>query len=195
MKHNNLPILWFFLGFGIFMFTRSSKILPLIGIAIIVAPIFILRFVRTQTPKKGILFTVLGFILSFNIALWGLYGDEFLIFGVISSSMLAIVYSLPYIADRLIYPKLKGLLSTLTFPIITTAIYFLISLEGPFDGTVYFAVFGYGHLYFKQIASIAGLWGFVFIFSWFVKGDVDSKTTYDLRNGFNMVQYKMFLFA
>jgi len=180
IKNKYLPILWFFLGFGIFMFSRSSKILPFIGIAIIVAPIFILGFVRTQTPKKGIFLTILGFILSFNIALWGLYGDESLILGVISSSMLAIIYSLPYIADRLIYPKLKEILSTLTFPIITTAIYFLISLEGPFDGSVYFAVFGYGHLYFKQIASIAGLWGFVFIFSWFA-----SVINYSWENGFN----------
>ena len=188
-KHNILPILWFVLGFGIFMFSRSSKILPFIGIAIIVAPIFILGFVRTQTLKKGILFTILGFILSFNIALWKLYGDEFLIFGVISSSMLAIVYSLPYIVDRLIYPKLKGILSTLTFPIITTAIYFLISLEGPFDGTVYFAVFGYGHLYFKQIASIAGLWGFVFIFSWFA-----SVINYCWENGFSWGENKKVTF-
>jgi apolipoprotein N-acyltransferase len=168
-KHKYLPILWFFLGFGIFMFSRASRVIPFIipgGIAILIAPAFILRFIRTQTPKKGILFTILGFILSFNIALWGLYGDEFFVFGVISSSMLAIVYSLPYIADRLIYPRLKGLVPTLTFPIVTTAIYFLISLEGPFDGTAYFAVFGYGHLYFKQIASLAGLWGFIFFFSW-----------------------------
>ena len=118
-KHKYLPILWFFLGFGIFMFSRASRVIPLIipgGIAILIAPVFILRFIRTQTPKKGILFTILGFILSFNIALWGLYGEEVIVFGVISSSMLAIVYSLPYIADRLIYPRLKGAVSTLTFP-------------------------------------------------------------------------------
>jgi apolipoprotein N-acyltransferase len=184
-KHKYLPVLWFLLGFGIFMFSRTSKILPFVGIAIIVAPIFILGFVRTQTPKKGIFLTILGFILSFNIALWGLYGGEFLIFGVISSAMLAIAYSLPYIADRLIYPKFKGFLSTLTFPVITTAIYFLISLEGPFDGTVYFAVFGYGHPYFKQIASIAGLWGFVFIFSWFA-----SVINYNRENEFSWGKIK-----
>ena len=28
-----------------------------------------------------------------------------------------------------------------------------------------------------------------------IKGDVGSKTTYDSRNRFNIVQYKMFLFA
>jgi apolipoprotein N-acyltransferase len=155
------------------MFTRRSEIVPTIGIAIIIAPIFILRFIRTQTTKKGILLTFLGFILSLNIALWGLFelSDKSisLIINLVRSSLLAIPFSLPYIADKLIYPKFKekGILSTLTFPIIATAIFFLFSLEGPFDGDAIFAVFGYGNLIFKQIASIAGLWGFVFIFSWF----------------------------
>jgi apolipoprotein N-acyltransferase len=155
------------------MFTRRSEIVPTVGIAIIIAPIFILRFIRTQTKKKGILLTFLGFILSLNIALWGLFelGDKSisLIISLVRSSLLAIPFSLPYIADKLIYPnfKEKGILPTLTFPIIATAIFFLFSLEGPFDGDAIFAVFGYGNLIFKQLASIAGLWGFVFIFSWF----------------------------
>ena len=172
-KHNDLPVLWFFLGFGIFMFTRRSEIVPTIGIAIIIAPIFILGFIRTQTTKKGILLTFLGFVLSLNIALWGLFElsdkSSSLIINLVRSSLLAIPFSLPYIADKLIYPKFKekGILSTLTFPIIATAIFFLFSLEGPFDGDAIFAVFGYGNLIFKQLASIAGLWGFVFIFSWF----------------------------
>jgi len=172
-KHKTLSVLWFLLGFGIFMFTRRSEIVPTVGIAIIIAPIFILRFIRTQTTKKGILLTFLGFILSLNIALWGLFelGDKSisLIISLVRSSLLAIPFSLPYIADKLIYPKFKekGILPTLTFPIIATAIFFLFSLEGPFDGDAIFAVFGYGNLIIKQLASIAGLWGFVFIFSWF----------------------------
>lgn len=172
-KHNNLPVLWFFLGFGLFMFTRRSEIVPTIGIAIIIAPIFILRFIRTQTTKKGILLTLLGFILSLNIALWGLFevSDKSmsLIFNLVRSSSLALLFSLPYIADKLIYPKFKekGILSSLTFPVITTAIFFLFSLEGPFDGDAIFAAFGYGNLILNQMASIAGLWAFVFIFSWF----------------------------
>jgi apolipoprotein N-acyltransferase len=173
IKSNNLPVLWFLLGFGIFMFTRRSEIVPTIGIAIIIAPIFILRFLRAQTTKKGIVLTFLGFILSLNIALWGLFelSDKSIsmIINFVRSSMLAILFSLPYIADKLIYPKFKekGLLSTLLFPIITTAIFFLFSLEGPFDGDAVFAVFEQGNFIFKQIASVAGLWGFVFIFSWF----------------------------
>ncbi|GAH92205.1 unnamed protein product, partial [marine sediment metagenome] len=112
--------------------------------------------------------TFLGFLLSLNIALWGLYGNELILFSLVNSSLLVILFSLPYIADRLIYPKFKekGILSTITFPIITTAIFFLFSLEGPFDGIAYFAVFEYGILSFKQIASIAvrhWVWRLVYI--------------------------------
>jgi len=155
------------------MSSRASKIIPFIGVAIIIAPIFILGFIRSQSTKKGILLTVLGFLLSVNIALWGLFdvGDEIssIIFNIGRSSVLALLFSIPYIADRLIYPKLREtrILSTLSFPIAATAVMFLISLEGPFDGDMISAVYGYGHLIFKQIASIAGLFGFVFIFSWF----------------------------
>jgi len=190
-KHNNFNVLWFFLGFGIFMFTRRSEIVPTIGIAILIAPIFILHFIRTQTTNKGILLTCFGFILSLNIALWGLFelSDESLSLGInlLRSSLLAIPFSLPYIADKLIHPTFtqKGILSTLTFPIITTTILFLFSLEGPFDGDAIFAAFGYGTFIFKQIASIAGLWGFVFIFSWFA-----SIINYSWENNFNWKHIK-----
>ena len=169
----NLPFIWFFLGFGLFMFTRRSEIVPTIGIAIVIAPIFILGFVRTQSTKRGICFTFIGFLISLNIALWGLFEvsdpSSYLVINPVRSSLLAIPFSLPYIADKLIYPKFKekGIFSTLTFPILTTATYFLVSLEGPFDGDAIFAVFEQGHPIFRQIGSIAGLWGFVFIFSWF----------------------------
>lgn len=172
-KNNYLSLLCFFLGFGLFMLTRRSEIVPTIGIAIVLAPIFILGFIRTQSTKRGICFTIIGFAISLNIALWGLFevGDpsSSLIFNLVRSSLLAIPFSLPYVADKLICPKFKerGILSTLTFPTLTTAIYFLFSLEGPFDGDAVFAVFEQGHPIFRQIGSIAGLWGFVFIFSWF----------------------------
>ena len=124
-----LPVAYFLLGFGIFMFTRMSKLVPFIEIAILIAPIFILRFSRTQPAKRGIWLTLLGFLLSFNIALWGLFDfDDSSVmasFSMIRSSLLAIVWFLPFMADRLIYPKFKdkGVFSTLTFPIITTALF------------------------------------------------------------------------
>jgi apolipoprotein N-acyltransferase len=172
-KREYLPLVWFVLGFGMFMSTRASHFIPHWGPAIIIAPIFILAFGRSLSTKQGNLLTVLGFILSLNIAMWGLYdlgdGTTTIILNVVRSSIQATLFSLPYIADRLIYPRLKGnrVVSSLSFPIAVTAIHFLISLEGPYDGDMVSGVYGFGGLVFKQIASIAGLWGFVFVFSWF----------------------------
>ncbi len=172
-KKEYLPVIWFVLGFGMFMSTRTSHFIPHWGPAIIIAPIFILAFGRSLSTKQGNLLTLLGFILSLNIAMWGLYelgdGIATITLNLVRSSIQGMLFSLPYIADRLVYPKLERnrVLSTLSFPIAATAIHFLISLEGPYDGDMVSGVYGFGGLVFKQIASIAGLWGFVFVFSWF----------------------------
>ncbi|NPD46130.1 carbon-nitrogen hydrolase family protein [Lentimicrobium sp. S6] len=172
-KH--LPIVYFLLGFGIFMFTRLSNLVPFINIAILIAPIFILRFIRTQPRKKGVWLTLLGFILSMNIALWGLFNfDEVwmtIVFGGIRSTLLAIIWFLPFMMDRLIYPryKNKGIISTLIFPIVTTAMFYITSLEGPFDdggGTLSSFSYDYHSLAFNQVRSLFGVWILVFIHSW-----------------------------
>jgi apolipoprotein N-acyltransferase len=168
-----LPLILFILGFGIFIFTRLSKLVPTIPIAILIAFVFILRFTRTQPTKRGIWLTLLGFILSINIGLWGLFdmggGISSLLFNLIRSSLLAVLYFLPFMTDRLIYPKFKnkGLLSTLIFPVITTALFFLLTIEGPFEGAVQPGKFVFGSIAFKQLLSLFGVWGFVFVTSWF----------------------------
>jgi apolipoprotein N-acyltransferase len=175
ISKKHLPILYFMLGFGIFMFTRLSTLVPLIDIAILVAPVFILRFSRTQPAKRSIWLTLLGFVLSMNIALWGLFelDDKWmtLVFGLVRSTVLAIIWFLPFMFDRMIYPSFrnKGVWSTLVFPVITTAVFFLSSLEGPFDdgsGTLSSFGYSYGSLAFMQIRSVFGIWILVFMHSW-----------------------------
>ncbi len=167
------PIIWFVLGFGIFMFTRMSKIVPTIPVAILIAPIFILRFSRTQPTRRGNLLTLLGFVLSINIGLWGLFdlddGALSLLFEIVRSSLLGVLYFLPYVIDRWVYPKFRniGTSAALIFPTVTTAIFFLSSLEGPFDGAVQAGKFVYGPLIAQQLLSLLGIWAFIFISSWF----------------------------
>jgi apolipoprotein N-acyltransferase len=180
------PVILFLLGFVTLMFTRRSEIVPTINIAILIAPIFILRFIRTQPVRRGIILTLLGFLLSMNIALWGLFNISdksiMLVFDLIRSSLIAILYFMPYMIDRLQYPKVrdKVIVSTLIFPVAATAIFFLLSLEGPLEGDTAKDIFAYGPLMFKQLASVFGLWGFVFIFSWFA-----SIMNYAWENEFN----------
>jgi apolipoprotein N-acyltransferase len=191
-KHS--PVLLFILGFGIFMFTRLSKWIPSIDIAIIIAPIFILRFIRSLPAKRGIWLTLLGFILSMNFALWGLFElDEAwmtLVFGLVRSTVLALIWFLPFMLDRLLYPRFanKGPWSSLIFPTLTTAIFFLSSLEGPFDdgsGTISSFGYGYGSLAFIQVRSLFGIWILVFIHSWLF-----SIVNYFWENQFNWMKIR-----
>jgi len=83
--------------------------------------------------------------------------------------MLAIIWFLPFMIDRLIYPKFKdiGILSTFTFPVVSTAMFFLSSLEGPFDdGSGTLSSFSFGSITFLQAHSLFGVWIFVFLYSW-----------------------------
>jgi apolipoprotein N-acyltransferase len=85
--------------------------------------------------------------------------------------MLVIVWFFPFMVDRLIYPKLKNhkKLATLTFPIINTALLFLITFEGPFDdgsGTTNSFGYSFGSLAFMQVRSLFGIWILIFVHSW-----------------------------
>ena len=166
-------VVWFLLGFGFFMFTRMSLLLPTMPIAILIAQVFILRFIRTQPAGRGNLLTFLGFFATINVALFGIFdmggGTASVTCNVIRSTLLAILYFLPYMADRLIYPLFKGVkgLSTLIFPVITTALFFLLAIEGPFEGFYQMGKFLYGPIAFKQMISLFGMPGAVFVTSWF----------------------------
>jgi len=171
MKKTHLWMI-FLTGFGLFMFTRSSVLVPTIQIMIAIAPIFILRFSRSLPVKKGILLTLLGFILSMNIALWGLFELEdatmMMTLSVVRSTLLAILYFIPFMLDRILYEKYRehGEINIIIFPVAITAVMFLASLEGPFDGMVGKTIYEMGNLQFKQLASVFGLWGFIFFYSW-----------------------------
>lgn len=165
--------LLFILGFGTFIFTRLSKLVPTIPVSILISFIFILRFSRTQ-PKKKTWLTLIGFILAMNIGLLGLFdigsSTSYLIFNLARSSLLAVLYFLPFLVDRFIYPKFKEnkYLSILIFPTIVTAIFFLSTLEGPFEGNIQPGKFVFGTLALKQILSLFGVFGFVHFTSWIV---------------------------
>jgi apolipoprotein N-acyltransferase len=185
MKMKNYwPLAWFVLGFGIFIFTRMSKLVPTIPIAILIAPVFILRFSRTQPVGRGNLLTLFGFYLSISIGLWWLYETNTL-FNAVKILLLALLYALPFMIDRSIYERftkngISSELTTLTFPVISTAIHFLSSLEGFFEGTIQIGKFVFGPIILQQLLSLFGICGFIFLASWFA-----STINYVWENGFD----------
>ena len=103
-KKNYWSVAWFLLGFGVFVFTRMSKLVPTIPIAILIAPVFILRFSRTLPVRRGNPLTLFGFYLSINIGLWWLYETSTL-FNAIKILLLTLLYSLPFMIDRSLHEK------------------------------------------------------------------------------------------
>jgi apolipoprotein N-acyltransferase len=85
-----------------------------------------------------------------------------------------------FFIDRLIYPKIKGFMATLIFPLAFTAFDFLTNLYNAFGTT---GILGYSQiefLSFSQLASITGMWGITFMIAWF--GSVASWFIDNYRN-------------
>jgi apolipoprotein N-acyltransferase len=161
----------FILGFGLFMLCRRSDFLPYVPWMIILAPILILRLSRILPFWRSILLTALGFVLAFNIALWGVMdtGDPTLtlVVNLVRNTLIALLYTIPYWIDRAITPRLgAGFYRTLVFPAAVTALMFLSSLVPPLNGTQAKNVFATAPAPLIQIYALAGLWGFVFLWSW-----------------------------
>ncbi len=174
MQRRNLEALCcFLLGFGLFIFTRMSLLVPTIPFMILIAPIFILRFIRTQPAVRGNLLTFLGFVAAMNIGLFGLFdlgeGIASLVFNLMRSTLLALLYYIPFSIDRWLYPRFSRLrgLASLVFPITTTAVFFLLTREGPFEGAIQAGKFVFGPLALRQGLSLLGVSGAVFMTSWF----------------------------
>ncbi len=74
--------------------------------------------------------------------------------------------SLPYLADRLIVPRLRGFIATLAFPAAYTSMEYFSSL-GSFGAFTSIANTQYGNLALMQLASVTGIWGITFLITWF----------------------------
>jgi apolipoprotein N-acyltransferase len=88
-------------------------------------------------------------------------GDKVII---ISSSLMG---AIPFVLDRLLSPRLKGLWATLVFPLAATALEFLSMGSGSPMGS--WGATGYsqaGNLILLQILSVTGMWGITFLMMW-----------------------------
>ncbi len=159
---DRLSYLWLAIAAVLFLFASGRWAIPL---AAWLAPLFLLRFVRTQRPLPGLLLAWLvraavgAVVLQGTILLSGI-GYYTLVVLLTGLTML------PYLADRLITPRLQGFVATLVFPLAFTTLEYLSSF-GP-NGTIYsIANTQYGNLPLMQVVSVTGIWGITFLITWF----------------------------
>lgn len=167
---------WLWLAIGaILLFFGSLQ--PTLAIAAWLAPIFLLRFTRTQRPWVGLL--VLALVSSIVLfANWAIGMAPVTMLGI--SGVLAALLLLPgYMADRLLVPRLHGFTATLVFPLAMTTVQWLASLlAAPLAAALMPSIFSVaatfgspaytqaGNLSLLQIISVTGLWGLTFLITW-----------------------------
>lgn len=165
-KSNKLfPILMLLTGSLLVGFSAGRWLAPL---AAWIGPVLIMRFYRDQKVGRGYLFIIAAYILAFLIGFGGMW---FAIWGVGLMVGLGIFYgflwSLPYLADRLISPRLRGFSSTFIYPLAAVTLEFINIHTNPVGDWGATGFSQYGNLALMQLVSVTGMVGITFLMGWF----------------------------
>ena len=152
--------LWLFVGAGLLLFSNGRWIIPL---ATWLAPIFLIRFARTQPALKG-----LGLLLVTNV-LANLFFWQGIILGGFYLPVaigVGVIFWLPYLADRLLVNRLRGFAATLVFPLLQVSLEYIITIVSPLGSWGSLAYTQHSFLPLLQLLSITGMWGLSFLIAW-----------------------------
>jgi apolipoprotein N-acyltransferase len=162
-KH--LTYLWLLIGAVLYVFTVGNHIIPA---AVWIAPVFIIRFPRSQSVVMGSLIILIVTLITQAVAYLGTFpvsrtpGLIFYIAGIVTGIFIVI----PYIADRIIIKRYNGIFATLVFPVCMLCVLYLYS-QIPFFGSSFIGFFHYGLSSSQKILSIFGFNSLVFLILWF----------------------------
>jgi len=167
---------WLVLGGLLLVFSSGKWTVPL---APWLALLFLLHFSKTNNLLIGCLGVWLALFIALAIAYQGVIMlPPAAFFGIVA--LISATYTLPFIADHILAPRLPGLTSTLVFPLTFVILEWIngrVSLFGTWGS---FAYTQYGNLPLMQLASVTGLWGITFLLAWF--GSIGN---WVWMNGFN----------
>lgn len=161
--------LWLLLYAGLTLFAGGRW--PVALLAWLPA-VFGLRFLRGRRRLlPAFLLFYLATVVPAAAAWYGLLAAPLPVF-VLTIAANALIGLLPYLADRLLAPRLardgrSPFYATLLFPLAATAIEFLSLNANPMGSFGAQAYSQYGLLPLMQLVSLTGLWGLTFLLSWF----------------------------
>ncbi len=163
MKINYREFIWFGVALFLAFFIDGRWRIPL---AAWLAPIFWIRFMRSQKPLPGIIWLFVGTFLASFFSMQGIIPQD-LVSYLVTVLMMVVVDILPYLADRLMAPQINGFASTLVFPTVFVSLEYLNSLTSPFGTWGALAYTQVDNLPLIQLVSITGIWGISFLITWF----------------------------
>jgi len=162
-KSDRWSYLWLAIGAILLLLANGRWIIPL---AAWLAGVFIIHFLRMQKPARGLILGLLTSIVVTIVAWQGLIPVPGVFYYLVAAGI-GTTFVLPYLADRLIAPRLNGFASTLVFPLAWTTVEYVNSLANPYGTWGALAYTQYGNLPLVQIVSVTGVWGLAFLMAWF----------------------------
>jgi apolipoprotein N-acyltransferase len=129
------------------------------------APLFLLRFTREGKSFVRLFLAYLGLSFTYAFQFWGMVpfpGVKYFIF----CFLIGLTLLLPYVLDRFLAPRRRGLSRTLVFPLALVCTEFLASM-GPYGSWCSIAYTQAGHLVLLQLLAFTGLFGITFLIGWF----------------------------
>jgi len=152
------------------VFLAAAALLPFangahsVPAAAFLAPLLLLRFTRSRRPITGLLTTLVAQSIAFAVQFRGMIPVPGAILTVIVL-FYGVALTVPYIADRLFAPRLRGWSATLVFPCAWASIDYLLSLS-PYGSWGAAGYSLYGDLPLLQLLAVTGLWGLTFLIGW-----------------------------
>ena len=165
--HSNktISILLLLAGSLLVGFSAGRWLAPL---AAWVGPVLIMRYTRDHQAGRGFILVLSAYILAFLIGFGDMWASSW---GYLAMSGLAVLYallwSLPYLADRLMFARLKGFSSTFIYPLAAVTLEFLNMRTNPVGAWGATGFTQYGNLPIMQLASLTGMIGITFLMGWF----------------------------
>jgi apolipoprotein N-acyltransferase len=158
--------LWFLIGAALLPVAAGKTAIP---VAAWLAPIFMLRFVRsTSRPGSAFLLVFAAYAVGIDIGVRGGPTDPFTwLVGALTMPLLrGLMYTLPYAADRLMGTRLTARARLMVLPVAFVTVDWIMSLftwVGTFESPAYSQA---DALSLIQILSVTGMWGVTFLIMW-----------------------------
>ncbi|MCP5066337.1 MAG: apolipoprotein N-acyltransferase [bacterium] len=157
------PYLWLGIATLLFVFSNGRWILP---IAAWLAPVFMLRFLRTRRTGGALL---LGYLGTFGAALiyWtGMVPVPAPLYALIALLGATITF-LPFLIDRVLAHRLRSFASTLVLPVAWVTVEYIHYSLNPLGQWLLIAYSQARNLSLLQLVSVTGVWGISFLIAWF----------------------------
>jgi apolipoprotein N-acyltransferase len=137
-------------------FSQGSWLLP---IAAWVGPVLVLRYARDHAGWRGFVLVFAAMTLATFIGFGGVWANRGPIMVAGLTVGFGLLWSLPYLADRLLHGRLPGFASTLAFPLALATVDFAIMRTSPLGSWGALGFTQYGNLPVMQLASVTGMVG------------------------------------